>query len=83
MVTFQPQTIADMTLDLLNVGQSACLESIIDSPLTINFLEMGLAPGKKIKVIQKAPFRGPIALLLENHTIAIRMQEAKFIKVTL
>lgn len=72
-----------MTVDLLKVGQSACLDSILDSSLTINFLEMGLAPGKKIKVIQKAPFQGPIALLLENHTIAIRMQEAKFLKVTL
>lgn len=70
-----------MTLDHLNVGETATLDKILDSPLTINFLEMGLSPGKKVQVIQKAPFKGPIALLLENQTIAIRIQEAKLLKV--
>lgn len=70
-----------MTIDLLKVGQTAFLEKILDSPLTINFLEMGLSPGKKIQVIQKAPFKGPMALLLENQTIAIRLQEAKYLQV--
>ncbi|KEO72133.1 FeoA family protein [Anditalea andensis] len=72
-----------MTLDLLQVGQKAQLKSFIDSPLTLNFLEMGLTPGKNIEVIQKAPFNGPIALLMDNQTIAIRVHEAKFLQVSL
>jgi len=72
-----------MTLDHLNIGEVAMLEQITESPLTINFLEMGLCPGKKVQIIQKAPFNGPIALLLENQTIAIRLKEAKLLKVKL
>lgn len=72
-----------MTIDDLKIGQIAQLERIIESPLTLNFLEMGLSPGKWVQVIQKAPFKGPIALLLDNQTIAIRLQEAKLLKVKL
>ncbi|WP_143960144.1 FeoA family protein [Litoribacter populi] len=70
-----------MTLDQLKIGQFAELDKILDSPLTLNFLEIGLSPGKKIQIIQKAPFKGPVAVLLENQTIAIRLQEAKLLKV--
>jgi ferrous iron transport protein A len=54
---------------------------IEDSPYSINFLEIGLLPGKQIRVIQRAPFGGPIAFLVDGHMMALRITEAELIKV--
>lgn len=72
-----------LTADQLAIGQNAKLEEIKSSPLTINFLEMGFLPGKVLRVIRKAPFKGPIAFLLDGNIIALRPYEASFLGVTL
>lgn len=69
------------TAALLRHGEQSVIERIEESPYSINFLEIGLLPGKQISVVQKAPFGGPIAFLVEGHMIALRRTEAELIKI--
>lgn len=71
-----------LTADQLAIGQNARLEEIKSSPLTINFLEMGFLPGKQLMVIKKAPFKGPIAFLIDGNIVALRTQEASLLEVS-
>jgi ferrous iron transport protein A len=66
---------------LLQHGEQSIIDHIEDSPYSINFLEIGILPGKHISVVQKAPFGGPIAFLVDGHMIALRRTEAEFIQV--
>ena len=42
---------------------------------------MGLFPGKKIKLLFKAPFGDPIAIDVQGYTLALRRKEAALIAV--
>jgi ferrous iron transport protein A len=57
------------------------IDKIQDSPLSVNFLEIGLVPGKSIQFLQQAPFHGPIAFQVDDNILAIREQEAQLILV--
>jgi ferrous iron transport protein A len=65
-----------MTAAQLSLQQSATIESIQESDISINFLELGILPGKEIKLLKKAPFGGPMAFVIEENIIALRQQEA-------
>ena len=69
------------TAATLRQGEESVIESIADSFYAINFLEIGLLPGKSIRAIQKAPFGGPIAFLVDGHMMALRQSEAALIKI--
>jgi len=69
------------TAATLHQGEESVIESIGDSDYSINFLEIGLLPGKHITAIQKAPFGGPIAFLVEGHMMALRQSEAELVKI--
>ncbi|WP_113924330.1 FeoA family protein [Cognataquiflexum aquatile] len=70
-----------MTAAQLSLQQSATIESIQESDISINFLELGILPGKEIKLLKKAPFGGPMAFLIEENIIALRQQEAIMINL--
>jgi len=70
-----------MTAAELSLQQSATIESIQESDISINFLELGILPGKEIKLLKKAPFGGPMAFLIEENIIALRQQEAIMINL--
>ncbi|MCH6232892.1 FeoA family protein [Cognataquiflexum rubidum] len=70
-----------MTAAELSLQQSSIIESIRESDISINFLELGILPGKEIKLLKKAPFGGPMAFLIEENIIALRQQEAIMINL--
>jgi len=70
-----------MTAAQLSLQQSATIESIQESDISINFLELGILPGKEIKLLKKAPFGGPMAFVIEENIIALRQQEAIMINL--
>jgi ferrous iron transport protein A len=70
-----------MTAAQLSLQQSATIESIQESDISINFLELGILPGKEIKLLKKAPFGGPMAFIIEENIIALRQQEAIMINL--
>jgi len=71
-----------LTADQIKKGQTVILESITASPLTLNFMEMGIMPGKKLTLMRKAPLNGPMAFLIEGNIIALRVKEAKLLNVS-
>ncbi|MCL6260946.1 ferrous iron transport protein A [Aquiflexum sp. TKW24L] len=70
-----------MTAAQLSLQQSAIIESIGESDISINFLELGILPGKEIKLLKKAPFGGPMAFIIEENIVALRQQEAILINL--
>ena len=66
--------------DLL-VGDQGEMHSILDSELAQKLLEMGCTPGEQIEVVRKAPFGGPIAILVSSYVLSIRKEDAMQIEV--
>ena len=66
--------------DLL-IGDKGEMHSILDSDLEQKLLEMGCTPGEQIEVVRKAPFGGPIAILVSSYVLSIRKEDAMKIEV--
>lgn len=70
-----------MTATGLKINQTYEIESISASPLMVRMMEMGVMPGKSISLLQKAPFKGPMAFLIEGNILALRIEEANLIQI--
>jgi len=66
--------------DLL-IGDKGEMYSILDSELEQKLLEMGCTPGEQIEVVRKAPFGGPIAILVSSYVLSIRKEDAMKIEI--
>lgn len=71
-----------MTLNELNVGECASIVEIDDnSPLFQRFLDLGIVSGMRIECTLISPGMNPKAYMIRGALIAIRNEDAKFIKV--
>lgn len=70
-----------MTLDKLQLNFMATVKSISINSLSPKLLDMGLFPGKEIRVVFKAPFGDPIAVDVEGYTLSLRKDEASLVEV--
>lgn len=70
-----------VSLDKLNKGDEAIIDSFTNDSLPAKFYELGFAPGSTITVKHKAPFNGPICINIQHDDslIAIRKSEAALI----
>ena len=60
--------------------QEGIISHITNDTLAVKLLSMGIAPGKKIKIIRKAPFNGGFYVEVDDRQrIAIRKEEAQCI----
>mgnify|MGYP003125940967 FL=1 len=55
------------------------ISSISNSDLLVRMMEMGVLPGKKISLLKKAPFNGPMAFIIDGNILALRVEEADLI----
>ena len=67
----------------LAIGTKGEIRSISDSYLEQKLLEMGCTPGEQIQVVRRAPFGGPIAILVSSYVLSVRKEEALKIDVKL
>ena len=67
----------------LKVGTKCQMCMISDPELEQKLLEMGCTPGEKIQLIRKAPFGGPIAILVSSYILSIRKYDAEKIAIKL
>ena len=67
----------------LKVGTKGEMCMISDPDLEHQLLEMGCTPGEKIQLIRKAPFGGPIAILVSSYILSIRKDDAEKIAIKL
>jgi Fe2+ transport system protein FeoA len=42
---------------------------------------MGCTPGEKITVVRRAPFKGPIAIMVSSYMLSIRYDDASNIDI--
>ena len=68
-------------LDELVIGSKGEMIQISDNSLEQKLLEMGCTPGEQFEVVRKAPFGGPIAILISSYVLSIREEDAKSIVV--
>ena len=67
----------------LKVGTKGEMCMITDPYLEQKLLEMGCTPGEKIQLIRKAPFGGPIAILVSSYILSVRKDDAEKIAIKL
>ncbi|MDC0249469.1 ferrous iron transport protein A [Flavobacteriales bacterium] len=65
----------------LLIGEKGEMIQISDNSLEQKLLEMGCTPGEKFEVVRKAPFGGPIAILISSYVLSIRKEDARSIVV--
>lgn len=72
-----------MKTNLTNIktNQTGIINTVLDNPLITKLFEFGLLPGAQFKVVNIAPFKGPISIIVNDTRIALRQKEAKFILV--
>lgn len=70
-----------MNLTELKFGQKAIIERVTDDDLSLKLFEMGLLPGENIMLENVAPFGDPIAVLLSESKICIRLQDAASVQI--
>lgn len=68
-------------LDSFLPGESGVITSVAKGDLAAKMAEMGIFLGKKVRVLYKAPFGGPIAVDLEGYTLSLRLDEAHLVAV--
>ena len=68
-----------MTAAGLNNNTIYEIDSIANSNLLVRMMEMGVLPGKKISLLKKAPFNGPMAFIIDGNVLALRREEADLI----
>lgn len=70
-----------MPLSQLQVQIQVKISRVENEDLLIKLAEMGVMPGVELSVQNKAPFNGPLSLLVNGTKIIIRKNEAKSILV--
>ncbi len=71
-----------MYLSDLKIGQQAIVKEILtDQTTTRRLYNLGLYGGVKVKMIRFAPLGCPIEIKIKDFCLAIRLKDAKKIKV--
>jgi ferrous iron transport protein A len=70
------------TLDKLKPGETGTINGLKNSELTLKLLEMGLLPGKLIRLSFVAPFGDPIAVELPDYSLSLRLDEARYVEIS-
>lgn len=69
-------------LRVLNPGTTGIVRKIdTTDKLKRRFLDLGIVPNTKIKVLYESPFKEPKAYLIRGAVIALRNEDAEIIKV--
>lgn len=63
-------------LSEIKLGESAVIEQFTDDSMKLKLLEMGCLPGEKVVVDRFAPFGDPMAIIIADSTLSIRLEEA-------
>ena len=70
-------------LNTLESGDTAVIKEFADNPrLQSRLVEMGVLPGKKIRLIKKTPFKGPLEVKIRSYHLSIRWLDAGQILVS-
>lgn len=71
------------TIASLEKGEKGIITEFSISKVPLKLLEMGCLPGNEVQLVQAAPFKDPIYLIINGSHLAIRKEIAAQIKVEL
>ena len=59
-------------------GETAIIQKLnTDLNLHSRLVEMGILPGVEIRLIKKAPFKGPIQFKIRGYSVSMRFRDAE------
>ncbi|MES2812218.1 MAG: FeoA family protein [Bacteroidota bacterium] len=67
----------------LQIGQKGIIEDFDIDKVPLKLLEMGCLPGNEVQLLQVAPFGDPLYLIVNDSHLAIRVETARNIIVTI
>ena len=70
------QDLAHISLDQFEISQKGEIVYLEDNEYTAKLIDMGLFPGKWVKMLMKAPLGDPVAIDVEGYTLSLRLKEA-------
>lgn len=71
-----------MTLDKLAIGKSAIIKTVGgEASLRQHLLDMGVIPGKKVRVHKRAPLGDPIEIFINGYALSLRLADAAKIEL--
>lgn len=70
-------------LTQLQEGQKGIIEDFDIDNVPLKLLEMGCLPGNEVKLLQVAPMGDPLYLLVNDSHLAVRIETAKAIQVSI
>ncbi len=73
--------VATITLSDLAIGASCYVASVeLGGLLRRRILDLGMVPGTAVRCVRKSPAGNPIAFAVRGSTIALRAEDARFIR---
>ncbi|GEC79363.1 FeoA family protein [Flavobacterium aquatile] len=72
-----------LTLAQLKKGQKGIIADVNIDEIPLKLLEMGCLPGNVVELVQIAPFGDPLYFIFNDSHVAIRLETAKEIEITL
>jgi ferrous iron transport protein A len=75
----------ELSADCLQPGQNAVVVGVEcgDAVLRDKLHAMGLVPGTAVQLLRKAPLGGPVTLRIFSTAVALRLSEARCLKLSL
>ena len=70
-----------LKLSEYSLGKMGVIKAVLENPVSTKLAEFGILPGVAFSVINRAPFKGPIFIQIDNNRIALRLKEAAYIIV--
>ena len=71
----------EIRLSDFKIKQIGVIKQVLDNHIAAKLFEYGIVPGVQFSILNKAPFKGPIFIQIDNNRIALRRSEAAFIMV--
>ena len=72
-----------LTLDQLKIGQKGIISELNIDEIPLKLLEMGCLPGNWVELLQIAPLGDPLYFNINDSHVAIRLETAKEIEITI
>ena len=72
-----------LTLDQLKIGQKGIISELNIDEIPLKLLEMGCLPGNWVELLQIAPLGDPLYFNINDSHVAIRLETAKEIDITI
>jgi ferrous iron transport protein A len=72
-----------ITLDQIKKDQRGKIVSIDTEMLPLKLIEMGCLPGNEVHLVQLAPLKDPLYLVIDGCHLAIRKETAQYITIDL